>query len=498
MLPANLTSASDSEQMTIQFYDTASRAKRPFEPLQEGKVRLYSCGPTVWNYAHIGNFRAFLFPDVLKRYLRYRGYEVEHVMNLTDVDDRIVQQVSQQRTTLESYVSTYIKGFFDDIGALGIVPADRYPRATEHVPEMIELIQRLIDNEVAYERDGSVYFAITRFKDYGRFANLDTSGMRDGARIDTDKYDKDDVRDFVLWKAWVEADGDLTWDSPWGRGRPGWHLECSCMSMKYLGDTFDIHTGGVDLIFPHHQNEIAQSEGATGKTFSRYWMHNEFVNIDGVGMSKSLGNNLRLHDVRAAADGEAGSDVIGGYRYFVVTNHYRTTLNFTQEALDGAISARDRINRLYHRLVAHEGDSRDGEQNWGNAIDAARDGFVTALDDDLNTPRAMAPVFGLVGAVERALGAAALTATSAKALVAFLDEVNSVLGIIDPEIQAAEDVDPSLPEPLASMLERRQTARSARDWAQADRLRDELAAAGVHITDTPDGQTWTWSGTASS
>lgn len=478
--------------MTIQFYDTASRTKRPFEPLKAGHVRLYSCGPTVWNYAHIGNFRAFLFPDVLKRYLRFRGFEVEHVMNLTDVDDRIVQQVNEQGTSLEAYVDTYIKGFFDDIESLGIVPADRYPRATEHVPEMIELIEKLVDNGVAYERDGSVYFAITRFPDYGRFANLDTSGMRDGARIDTDKYDKDDVRDFVLWKAWIEADGELAWDSPWGRGRPGWHLECSCMSMKYLGATFDIHTGGVDLIFPHHQNEIAQSEGATGKPFSRYWMHNEFVNIDGVGMSKSLGNNLRLHDVRTDAEsGDGARDVVGGFRYFVVTNHYRTTLNFTQEALDGAISARDRINRLYHRLAAHDGDNSDGDVTWAVEIAAARQGFIDAMDDDLNTPRAMAPVFGLVGAAERGLAASLLTRNSADAIRAILDEVDFVLGIIDPDAPATEAVNPQLPDEYARMIEARQAARSAKDWAKADELRDELAVAGVLVIDTPAGQTWT-------
>ena len=245
--------------MTIQFYDTPSRAKRIFEPLEPGKVRMYSCGPTVWDYSHIGNFRCFLFYDVLKRYLQYRGFEVEHVMNLTDVDDRIVQKVNDGGTTLDAYVQTYIDGFHEDIDALGIVPADRYPRATRHIPEMIDLIRRLIDNGVAYERDGSVYFAITRFPGYGEFAHLDTSGMRDGARVDTDKYDKDNPRDFVLWKAWIEADGELAWDSPWGRGYPGWHVECVAMSRKYLGEFFDIHTGADDNINPHHEFEMAQA-----------------------------------------------------------------------------------------------------------------------------------------------------------------------------------------------------------------------------------------------
>ncbi|SVD84257.1 uncharacterized protein METZ01_LOCUS437111, partial [marine metagenome] len=259
-----ISSMVDNPQ-AILLYDTPSRSKRVFEPLQPGKVKMYSCGPTVWNHAHIGNYRSFLFSDVLKRYLRYRGFEVEQVMNLTDVDDRIVEQVSSHEGTLEEYVETYIDGFFEDLDALKFDRADFYPRATAHVPEMVELIQRLVDKGAAYERAGSVYFSISAFPSYGEFAHLDARGLRAGVRVDSDDYDKDDVRDFVLWKAWTEADGEVAWDSPFGRGRPGWHIECSCMSMKYLGETFDIHTGGIDLVFPHHQNEIAQSEAATGK-----------------------------------------------------------------------------------------------------------------------------------------------------------------------------------------------------------------------------------------
>jgi len=492
---ANLTPAIDREQMTIQFYDTPSRKKLTFRPLEPGKVRMYSCGPTVWDYAHIGNFRCFLFYDVLKRYLQYRGLEVEHVMNLTDVDDRIVQQVNDRDDgTLDDYVQTYIDGFYDDIDALGILRADRYPRATEHIPEMLDLIQRLIDNDVAYERDGSVYFAITRFPDYGRFAHLDTSGMRAGARVDTDKYDKEDVRDFVLWKAWVETDGDLAWDSPWGRGRPGWHLECSCMSMTYLGETFDIHTGGVDLIFPHHQNEIAQSEGATGKTFSQYWMHSEFLNIDGVGMSKSVGNNMRLRELRTGEVAGKAAEDVAGFRYFVVTNHYRTTLNFTREALDGAIRARQRLNRLHGRLLATAEDSNNDDTDWAGAIESARSDFIEAMDDDLNAPRAMAAVFGLAGKAERALSAGRITAAGATMIRTFLEEVSAVLGILgkDEGAQDQSPPNPELPEELARMVRDRQQARASKDWERSDELRDSLAAAGVTLTDTPDGPTWTW------
>ena len=284
----------------IRFYDTPSRTKRPFEPIEPGRVRLYSCGPTVWDYSHIGNFRCFLFYDVLKRYLRYRGFEVVHVMNLTDIDDRIVERVGDSGGGLEEYVGPYIEAFFRELDDLGIEQADHYPRATDHIPEMVQLVEHLLGRGLAYVRDGSVYFSIASFPAYGEFAHLDIPGLRGGARIDSDRYDKEDVRDFVLWKAWTEPDGDLGWESPWGRGRPGWHLECSCMSMKYLGQTFDIHTGGIDLVFPHHQNEIAQSEGATGEPLSRYWMHNEFINIDGVKLSKSLGNQLLLRDLPGA------------------------------------------------------------------------------------------------------------------------------------------------------------------------------------------------------
>ena len=462
---------------------------------------MYSCGPTVWDFSHIGNFRCFLFYDVLKRYLQYRGFHVEHVMNLTDVDDRIVQQVNERKTTLEAYVQTYIDGFFADIDALRIVRADNYPRATQHIPEMIDLIRQLIDNGVAYEREGSVYFAISRFAGYGDFAHLDTTGMRDGARVDTDKYDKDDVRDFVLWKAYIPADGNLAWDSPWGRGRPGWHLECSCMSMKYLGETFDIHTGGVDLVFPHHQNEIAQSEGATGKQFARFWMHNEFINIDGVGMSKSLGNNLRLRDIRQGEDPGVARDDVAGFRYFVVTNHYRTTLNFSREALDGAINARQRLNKLYGRLSSIYPGGHDAEgDNWVQVVEAARFGFIEAMDDDLNAPKAMAPVFGLVGAVERALTASALSQESATLIGSFMEEIDAVLGILEEQGTGTgnTELNPELPGPLAQLLCDRQQARDSKEWARSDELRDLLAAAGVSVTDTPDGPTWTWTGSTSS
>ena len=478
----------------IRFYDTPSRSKRPFEPLEPGRVRLYSCGPTVWDHAHIGNFRCFLFYDVLKRYLRYRGFQVQHVMNLTDIDDRIVERVGASGGGLEEYVGPYIEAFFRELDDLGIERADHYPRATEHIPEMVQLVEQLLGRGLAYVRDGSVYFSIARFPAYGDFAHLDIPGLREGARIDSDRYDKEDVRDFVLWKAWTGSDGDLGWESPWGRGRPGWHLECSCMSMKYLGQTFDIHTGGIDLVFPHHQNEIAQSEGATGEPLSRYWMHNEFINIDGLKLSKSLGNQLLLRDLPELVEGAGPAEVVPGFRYFVVTNHYRTTLNFTEEALEAGISARRRLNRLSRRLTSLAGDAPGGaDGRWDEAVAEARAGFIRHMDDDLNASPAMASVFGLVSEAERALSASELNPSEARRVYGLIEEVDAVLGVLDePDESGTTSEDLELPSELARLVQERQEAREARDWERADALRAELASAGVLITDTPAGPRWTW------
>ena len=473
----------------LRLYDTATREKTPFEPLEKGRARIYTCGPTIWDYAHIGNFRSFIFADVLKRYLRYCGYDVHHVMNLTDVDDRIVQRLQEESVSLSEYTQRFAEAFFSDAASLNIEPADLYPRPSEHVAEMIDLINTLVERGVAYERDGSVYYSIARFPDYGRFARLDLSGMRDGARVDTDKYDKDNVRDFVLWKAWTEADGDVFWESPFGRGRPGWHLECSAMSMKYLGEVFDIHTGGVDLIFPHHQNEIAQSEGATGSPFVRRWMHNEFVNIDGEGMSKSEGNNLRLGDI-------GGADEIEAYRYLAVTAHYRSTVNFTAEALDACKSALRRLRRLLSRLEAASIDGGEGpsaesaDTVWDEVIERARTGFRDGMDDDLNTPKAMAALFGFVNEAERRLAAESLGSGAARAGVSYLDEVDAVLGLLRSRDDGGQSRE--LPPELEELLQARERARDLKNWDEADRLRDQLAQAGIELRDSPTGSEWAW------
>jgi cysteinyl-tRNA synthetase len=451
---------------------------------------MYSCGPTVWDFAHIGNFRSFLFADVLKRYLRYRDFEVYHVMNLTDVDDRIASRVREKGMSLREYTDPYIEAFFADLHSLNVDRADVYARATDHIDEMIDLIGKLEKKGLAYRRDGSVYYSIEQFPAYGEFARLDLSGMRTGVRVDTDRYDKDDVRDFVLWKAWTDEDGEVAWDSPFGRGRPGWHLECSAMSTKYLGDVFDIHTGGIDLVFPHHQNEIAQSEGASGHPIVRQWMHNEFMNIDGKGMSKSLGNNIRLQDM--------GSDpaLIRAFRYMVVTSHYRTILNFTHEALEASRSALERLTRLRELLgELSSGEDREGgaDPEVAAAVATARAGFCSAMDDDLNSPRAIASVFGLVNGVEKTAAKGHLTPQSARSASAFLDEVGQVLGIFYKLDGEAEDQLPlELPEALAKLIAAREEARSRKEWEVADQLREELLQQGVVVSDGSGATEWTW------
>ena len=472
----------------LKLYDTATRRKVPFEPVNPAKVRIYSCGPTIYDFAHIGNFRSFVFADVLKRYLKYRGFEVLHVMNLTDVDDRIAELVQREGVSLREFTDRFAEGFFSDLETLNVAPADHYPRATDHIVEMLDLIQTLLDKGFAYRRDGSVYFSISKFPSYGEFARIDTAGIQDGARVDSDDYDKENARDFVLWKGWTKKDGEVVWDSPFGRGRPGWHLECSAMSRKYLGEEFDIHTGGVDLVFPHHQNEIAQSEGASGKPFVRLWMHNEFLNIDGAKISKSLGNHIRLQDVGSAAE-------IQGFRYLLATSHYRTRLNFSDAAVRSGMSAQQRLAKARDRVRKMAGDGQGPSDSlWQDRIAEAREGFEEGMDDDLNSPRAIASVFGLIHHVERHLSNGDLKPENACAILSFLEEINGVLGIFYEIVGEGDEKGADLPPELETLFQRRLQARQDRDWNLADQLRDELGAAGVEVRDSREGSTWEWKG----
>ena len=459
--------------MSLHFYNTMTRSLERFEPLDPALVRMYTCGPTVYNYAHIGNFRAYVFEDVLKRHLLYRGYKVLHIMNLTDVDDKTIRGANEAGLALNDFTKPFIDAFFEDLKTLSIVPADRYPAATDHLAEMIDMIQTLLDKGIAYRgEDGSIYFSIEKFPEYGKLAHLDREGMRAGARVAADEYAKDNVADFALWKAWTEKDGPVKWDSPFGPGRPGWHIECSAMAMKYLGETFDIHCGGVDNIFPHHEDEIAQSEACTGHMFVKTWLHCEHLVVDGKKMSKSLGNFFTLRDL--IGKGFTGREV----RMELLAARYRQSLNFSLDGLGERRTALNRIDDFRERLtVTAAGAAPGAAPAWAQQ---AETDYTVAMDDDLNTPEALVAVFDMVSAGNRALNQNACPPAEAAAALAVLDRLDSGLGILKPAAAAIE------PE-LQALLDRRAIARKAKDWPEADRIRDEFAKRGWAVKDTAQG-----------
>ena len=454
--------------------NTLSRQLEEFQPLEEGRARMYTCGPTVYNFAHIGNFRAYVFEDLLRRWLKFKGFQVTQVMNLTDVDDKTIRDSRAAGQRLAEFTEIYKRAFFEDIRALNIEPAEHYPAATDHVPEMIAIIQALFEKGYAYRsEDGSVYFSIAKWPAYGKLAHLDREGMRTGVRIAADEYDKENVADFALWKAWDEKDGDVAWESPWGRGRPGWHIECSAMSQKYLGASFDLHTGGVDNIFPHHEDEIAQSEAANGQPFAKYWMHCAHLMVDGQKMSKSRGNFHTLRDVLAR--GYTGREV----RYELLATHYRAPLNFTFAALDAARTALRRVDEFTARLADAAGAAAPGPlPGWAQA---ASDRFETALDEDLNVSAALAALFDCIREGNAVMDAKLLTPADAAAVQALFKRWDGALGVLEKPAEA-------VPAAVQSRLERRQAARAAKDWKQSDALRDEIAALGWTVKDTPKGQ----------
>jgi cysteinyl-tRNA synthetase len=452
-------------------YNTLTRQLDEVVPLESGHVRLYTCGPTVYNYAHIGNFRTYMFEDLLRRYMKFRGFRVTQVMNLTDVDDKTIRGALAAGVGLRDYTQPYKEAFFEDLDALGIERAEYYPAATDHVPEMIALVEKLMEKGYAYQSDdGSVYFRINSFPEYGKLARVDLENTRAGARVAQDEYEKDNVADFALWKAWDEADGDVFWESPWGKGRPGWHLECSAMSMKYLGESFDMHTGGVDNMFPHHEDEIAQSEAATGKPFVKYWLHSAHLVVEGKKMSKSAGNFYTLRDI--FDKGYSGREV----RYVLLSAHYRQSLNFTFADLKAARAALSRVDDFTTRLSNSQAIG-EGMPEWGIK---AREAFIAALDHDLNIAEALAAVYELMRAGNRDLDAGKLD-WSAEAVAVLLEEFDHVLGVLAPE------GDELAPE-LSDLLEQRGAARSSKDWAESDRVRDALRELGYEVRDTPEGQ----------
>lgn len=456
----------------MKVYNTMSRSLEELEPLEEGHVRLYTCGPTVYNAAHIGNFRTYIFEDILRRTMQYFGYRVTQVMNLTDVDDKTIRGAVSAGVSLDDYTAPYKQMFFEDLETLKIEPAEHYPAATEHIEEVIKLIERLFDRGLAYHsEDGSVYYRISDFKGYGRLARINLEGMRAGARVAQDEYEKDNVGDFALWKAWDEADGAVKWDSPWGPGRPGWHIECSAMSMRYLGDSFDMHTGGVDNIFPHHDDEIAQSEGATGKPFVKYWLHSAHLVVDGKKMSKSTGNFYTLRDIMAK--GYDGREV----RYVLMSAQYRQSLNFTFEAVESARAALARVDAFTDRLTGLGDVAADAELPiW--AVNGQQ-AFEAALADDLNIPEALAAVFDMVRQGHKALDQGELV--NGQAVMGLIDRMDTVLGVLRKPEKA-------LPNEVVEMLVQREAARQSRNWSESDRLRDVLRDAGWEVRDTPEGQ----------
>jgi cysteinyl-tRNA synthetase len=467
--------------MTLRLHDTLTRGPVEVVPLEEGHLRMYTCGPTVYARAHIGNFRTFLFEDVLRRWLERRFARVTHVMNLTDVEDKIIAAATAAGHALEEETAPWISAFFEDLDTLGVRRAHHYPRATAYIDDMVALIERLDTAGVTYRSEGSVYFHIADFPAYGRLSGARAEGLVAGAggRVDADEYDKEDARDFALWKA--VGEDDIGWDTRLGRGRPGWHIECSAMSMALLGESFDIHSGGVDNIFPHHENEIAQSEAATGRTFVRVWTHSAHLRIGGEKMAKSLRNFSTVRDLVAA--GARPSAI----RYLLAAGaHYRKTVNYTDESLHAAAESVDRFADFERRVRDHAAAVTAGAAD--PRVGRAREAFEAAMDDDLNLPEAMGAVFTLIRTLNRELDAAPLTRATRDELVALLDEVDDVLGVL-PLVQR-ERSGAALDDETRALLDARATAREERRWAESDRLRDELAQRGVVVEDTPAGQRW--------
>jgi cysteinyl-tRNA synthetase len=462
----------------LRFFNTLSRQVEEFRTLEPNKVRMYICGPTVWNFAHIGNFRTFVFGDVLRRYLRFKGYQVTHVFNLTDIDDRIINEAATRNISIDEFTAPFIEYFWEDFDALGNERPEVMPRATHHVREMIEIISRLLENGKAYESDGSIYYRINAFPDYGKLSKISFSGNKAGGseRIDTDKYDKEDARDFALWKL-VGPGDEPGWDAPFGRGRPGWHIECSAMAMKYLGETFDLHAGGMDLQFPHHENEIAQSEGATGKQFARYWLHSEFLKIDDVTMSKSKGNFFTFRDLR-----EQGYSALA-IRYLLLSIPTRKQLNFTFEGLRGAESTVARLQNF--RSLVTEATAKPGTNPTVTAlVGKSLVDFESAMDDDFNTAAALAAIHDLVREINTLLVGAGLQSADREAVLDAVSKFDSVLGIFGQPDESALDA------AIEALVAERENARRNRDFGRSDEIRDELAAQGIILEDTKEGVRW--------
>ncbi len=459
--------------MPIRFFNTLTRTKEVFEPIAAPHVGLYTCGPTVYNFAHIGNLRTFLFEDLLRRHLKYRGYQLNHVMNLTDVEDKIIRTCRETGESLKSLTGRFAQAFFEDLDTLGVERAEVYPAATDHITEMVEIIKTLRANGHTYEANGSIYFKLSSFPQYGQLSKFKLDELKTNAsgRVDSDEYETEDARDFALWKAYDEDDGAVFWETELGKGRPGWHIECSCMSMKYLGESFDIHCGGIDNMFPHHENEIAQSEAATGKRFVKYWLHSAHLFVDNRKMSKSLGNFYTLRDLLAK-----GHDPIA-IRWALISTHYRQPSNFTFDGLEAATESLRRVRDFRQKLE----EIRIAGDGLGELDITCEKAFGDALDDDLNISGAIAAVFDFIRETNKLMDNDTLGKGGAQRGLALLDRANAVTGLFGAVAQE------ETPAEILALVTERQQARRAKDFKRADEIRDQLLASGWVLEDTADG-----------
>jgi cysteinyl-tRNA synthetase len=461
--------------MALRLYNTLTRQVDELKPIRDNMIRMYTCGPTVYHYAHIGNLRTFLFQDILRRYIRYKGFDLVQVMNITDVEDKIIARAREEGVSIGEYSKKYEEAFLKDLDTLRIQRPEIMPRATEHIDVMIELVSKLKEGGLTYERDGSTYYRIDRFSDYGRLSQLDPGDLRPSGQVDEDEYSKEDPRDFVLWKA--RKEGEAEWDSPFGPGRPGWHLECSAMSMKYLGESFDIHCGGVDLVFPHHENEIAQSEGATGKPFVRHWVHAAHLIVEGQKMSKSLGNFFTLRDLL-----DKGYSPLA-LRYLLASVHYRRQLNFTSDGVEQSRASIRRVNDFVLR-VREVGDGVPANSEVSERVAEARSRFEAAMDEDLNTSAGLAALFELVRDVNVRLESRQVGSSNRDEILALLKDINQIFDVFDVEKLELGD------DEIARLIDEREKARQDRHYARADEIRDLLQERGILLEDTGDGTRW--------
>jgi len=462
--------------MTLKLFNTLTRKKEVFKPIKKNLVHMYTCGPTIYDYAHIGNFRAYVCSDILKRYLRYKGYKVKHVMNITDVEDKTIKGAIKEGISLKKYTKKFEKAFFEDLEKLSIDKADIFPRATDHIKEMMSIIENLLKKKIAYKAKDGIYFDISKFKDYGNLSGVELKDLQVGKRVREDQYEKDEAQDFALWKFWDKNDYDVFWETKIGKGRPGWHIECSAMSMKFLGQSFDIHAGGVDLVFPHHENEIAQSECSTNKKFVKYWFHNEHLLVDGQKMSKSLGNFYTLRDLL-----DKGHDS-NAIRYLLLSSHYRQQLNFTEEGIGAAENSIDRLNNFIKKITIFKKTltKKNRDPKIKKIIDKTKNDFEKEMDDDLNISEGLATIFGFMRDMNSEMVPEGIDKRDAKEIYDFMLKINSIFGVID-------FVEEKIPSEIKKLVKEREKARKEKNYKKSDKIREVIKNKGYVLDDTESG-----------